>query len=270
MLLLEVQDTSGIIHSLSITGNSTQPYLSSTEKVTDTHRHTRVVEGRRPAQLLEPPAPAKQCLSPSPWAAQFFWWAKAGLKLSTGSVQRSSYKFPDRNKRKPSARDKNKRFSSMFFWKAPNSTTHTQRTGSGKVILKFNSKRDSTANVLQAQEDGTELFIQNEAGLANVEFMCNWLWWTVKLQTHFTSAWTCRRQSTIEHFIGNTVIQWHAAFCHVDHSPFNSDIDARLLWGRKGSSAHYIAANIIRVNYPISTETNHRFLMHEQRASIFS
>lgn len=38
----------------------------------------------------------------------------------------------------------------------------------------------------------------------------------------------------------------------------------------EGKAVLYIAANIIRVNYPISTETNHRFLTHEQRASIFS
>lgn len=66
----------------------------------------------------------------------------------------------------------------------------------------------------------------------------------------------CRKQSATEHYIGNIVLQHHAAFCHVNHSPFNSDIDAKLLRGRKGSSDHCTPANIIRVNYPISTETD--------------
>lgn len=75
----------------------------------------------------------------------------------------------------------------------------------------------------------------------------------------------CRKQSATEHYIGNIVLQHHAAFCHVNHSPFNNDIDAKLLRGRKGSSGHYTPANIIRVNYPISTETD---LICEQGASI--
>jgi len=75
----------------------------------------------------------------------------------------------------------------------------------------------------------------------------------------------CRKQSATKHYIGNIVLQLHAAFCHVNHSPFNSDIDARLLRGGKGSSDHYTPANIIRVNYPISTETE---LLYEQRASM--
>lgn len=65
-----------------------------------------------------------------------------------------------------------------------------------------------------------------------------------------------RKQSATEHYIGNIVLQHHAAFCNVNNSPFNSDIDAGLLRGRKGSSGHYTPANIIRVNYPISTETD--------------
>lgn len=75
----------------------------------------------------------------------------------------------------------------------------------------------------------------------------------------------CRKQSAIEHYIGNIVLQHHAAFCHAIHSPFGSDIDASLLRERKGSSDHSTPANIIRVNYPISTETD---LVREQGAAI--
>lgn len=75
----------------------------------------------------------------------------------------------------------------------------------------------------------------------------------------------CRKQPATEHYIGNTV-PWHpAAFCHVNHSPFNNDMDAGLLRGGEGSSDHYTPANIIRVNYPISTETD---LIREQGASM--
>lgn len=142
--------------------------------------------------------------------------------------------------------------------------TAQSRQWEGQVEIRF-QKRRCTFKILQPQEDRIELFVQEEACLANIEFAFNWHWWTIKLQTPFTSAWMCRKQPATEHYIGNTVL-WHpAAFCHVNHSPFNNDSDAELLRGGKGSSDHYTPANIIRVNYPISTKTD---LIREQGASM--
>lgn len=99
--------------------------------------HTRVVARRRPAELMEPPAPAKKCLSPSLWTAQLFWWEKAGLKLSTRSFEKSSYRLLNRNRRRPPAWDKNETLSSVF-WKVPSSTTCTlNRQWKGHFEIKF-------------------------------------------------------------------------------------------------------------------------------------
>lgn len=96
-----------------------------------------------------------------------------------------------------------------------NNTHRTEsRRWEGQVEIRF-QKRRCAFKILQPREDRIELFIQQEACLANIEFAFNWHWWTIKLQTPFTSAWMCRKQPATEHYRGNIVLRHPAAFCHV-------------------------------------------------------